>query len=160
MENNDLVSQVFTQQEANNIKKIYKDGDCNTLLLDVIAEKLINCKKIVTSQSLNQLVLICFLNKKIISDSEPITVASLLRFVLQKSDPFPSLNKHFGVDFAARTFVCTNLFIKGMEARTNRFSYPKPEYYKEVAKIRFIQNNMDYMAKNWNSWEYFFLEYF
>lgn len=150
----------YNNEEKKSIQSLWRDESCRLDVKKALGSKLAGSDSLIIGNSLNQLCLIMCQADFADTEDETITVAVIVLYCLKVPDILPSLAEHRGRAFAARSLVALGMFNKAMEERCQRRGAPKPDYYRQIGKLYFKQDNLPEIANHFKLWENFLAERF
>jgi hypothetical protein len=163
-----LIDELYSKGKADAIRTLWSGDELSAKqVMAEIGRELIRNKKTISSYSMDQLVLIFSSIDFDHEETEPVTVAAILRKYATQDNPIPmltetiiesSLNKvPFAdkVDFASKCLVSLSLFHSYMQERHRRYAYPEPDFYRNLGMFYFNATNNPEIADNFVNWETF-----
>ena len=155
-----LIENLYSTEECNAIKKLYKDDPTtHRLLYKAFSDKILTSSNIfIESKPLDVLSFICMGSTFAKSEVECQTVAVIVYRQLKSESPLPYITEDTGIVFAEKTLISLALFKAAMDRRTDLYGAPSPEYYRGISKEIFIKNNHKDISENHEKWENFLHE--
>ena len=155
-----LIEQLYTQRECEIIREMY--SETTDLIQEAIGTKLITTQdKIVTTNSIDSLYLICSTAKFASSEDECQRVAITIHQYHNKPlHALPSIVEDRGIKLAHKTLIALSFYPQML---TNRWKYkgaPTPAYYRKLSKYLFEQDGQFDIALHHEQWEGFLGEMF
>lgn len=163
-----LIDELYSKEKADAIRTLWAGDDISAKqIMAEIGKELLKTKKTISSYSMDQLVLIFSSIDFDHEDTEPVTVAAIVRKYSGHKNPIPmitetiaesSLNKiPFAdkVDFASKCLISLSFFYPYMQERHRRYAYPDPDFYRSLGKFYFKATNNSELAENFTNWESF-----
>lgn len=129
------------------------DIDC--FLKDLSAQK-----RVIVGKELDEMILVTKQASFILDENEPFAVGVMLLYCFKVEDVLPKITNHSGKALAARCLVSLSLFKPALERLTIRYGAPKPDFYTQVGKTVFRQENLPHVAANFEKWNHFLQERF
>lgn len=156
---NSIVEQLYEKRDSDTIKSLYvADESTHPLLLQSIGKALFTNKNIVIGQELNQLCLMFGTADFAKDDNEKVTVAVMFYSQLKVDNPLPSLTEDRGIKFASKTIVSLSLFYHKMNKLFKHHGAPKPDYYRNIAKLYLRYDKKFEVSDHFEMWENFVRE--
>jgi hypothetical protein len=129
-----------------------------------IGEKIIlTCNdKILVSNALDVIYLICLTSKFATSDEECHRVAiTVHQYIRKTSEPIlPYLHHDHGLVFASKTLLALSFWAKALEKRWRYHGAPSPKYYRQISKHIYNTNGQKDLSAHHEQWESFLGEIF
>jgi len=153
-----LIEQLYNERECETIKKLFLEDTSSRLSLrEAIGNRIITDKeKILTSNPLDTLCLICLTAKFAVSEDECHRVAiTVYQFLDKPMDVIPSLVDDSGLEFASKTLIALSFRVKALERRWKYHGAPKPDFYRQISKKIFTTYGQQDIAAHHEQWEGF-----
>jgi hypothetical protein len=158
-----LIEELYTDKECKTIKELFLEDTRNRLSLkEAIGNKIIIEKdKILTSNALDIICLLCLTAKFAVSEDECHRIAiTVYQFFDKPNNQIPSLITDEGLIFASKTLTALSFRVKAMEKRWKYHGAPSPSFYRKVSKTIFQSNGQKDIAAHHEQWEGFLGEIF
>lgn len=158
-----LIEELYGEKDCETIKKLFLEDPSSRLSLrEAIGNKIIIEKdKILTTNPLDALCLICLTAKFATSEDECHRVAiTIYQFLDKPKDVIPSLIDDVGLEFASKTLMSLSFRIKALEKRWKYHGAPSPSFYRQVSKTVFANHGQKDIASHHEQWEGFLGELF
>ena len=153
-----LIEELYSEQECRVIKDLFlEDSSSRLSLREAIGNKIIIEKeKILSSNALDALYLICLTAKFAASEDECHRVAiTIYQFLDKPLDIIPSLIEDEGLKFASKTLMALSFRVKALENRWKYHGAPSPSFYRKVSKTIFNNYGQKDLATHHEQWEGF-----
>jgi hypothetical protein len=158
-----LIDELYTYEECSSIRELFlNDESLKTLILHAIGDKLIIDKhKILTSNPLDIIFMICLLSKFATSEDECHRVALAVYHGLQNTkNCIPRISEDFGLKLSTKTLIALSFFFPALERQWKFHGAPSPSFYRNVSKSVFKTYGQNDLAENHEKWESFLGEFF
>ena len=160
-----LIEELYNSRECEHIKKLFKDDvSVHNIIKKAIGEKIIltHEKKILTSNSLDIIYLICLTSNFATSDDECNRVAITIHQYIKCTDDLilPYLHLDYGLVFASKTLLALSFWAKALEHRWRYHGAPSPKYYRQISKHIFKTHGQEDISLHHEQWEAFLGELF
>ncbi len=158
-----LIEELYGKEDCETIKQLFlEDISSHLSLREAIGNKIILEKeKILTTNALDALCLICLTSKFASSEDECHRVAiTIYQFIDKPINTLPSLLEDSGLHFASKTLMSLSFRAKALEKRWKYHGAPSPSFYRKVSKAIFSNNDQKYIAAHHEQWEGFLGELF
>jgi hypothetical protein len=159
-----LIEDIYTLKECQYIKSLFnEDGSVKDIIKRAIGEKIILSKeKILSTNPLDIIYLICLTSKFAVSDDECHRVAiTVYQYInLNQENLLPYITEGMDLRFASKTLISLALFSKALEKRWRYRGAPSPQFYRKLSKSIFKQNGQEDIATHHEQWEGFLGEFF
>lgn len=158
-----LIEQLYSPDNCKAIRKLYKeDSTVHNTIRNAIGTKIIlDTDKLLTSNPIDVLYLMCLTAKFANSDDECYRIAiTVYQYHNKLEDILPSITNDCGLQFATKTLIALSFRAKAMEKKWKRYGAPSPSYYRQTSKQIFKKYNQKDIANNHEKWEGFLGEVF
>lgn len=156
-----LIDELYNSQEAEFIKSIYQgDADSHPALMKALGSKIIDSNKVLVSNTIDIIMLVCMNASFAHSAEECNKVAMILHRNIKNDDPLPYLMDDQSMKFAEKTLIALTFFRPAMESRHVLQGAPRPDFYRGASKAIFDKYQHEDVADNHERWEAFLLEMF
>lgn len=157
-----LIEELYNEEDCKRIRSFYKeDFTLHNALRQAIGDKIIiSTDKLLASNPVDIVCLICLTSKFAASEDECHRVAITVCQVMQDPDPLPYAHVDDPLTLANKTLISLSLFYKAMEKRWQRHAAPSPRYYRNASKAIFTKNKQPDIAAHHEKWEGFIGEMF
>lgn len=157
-----LIEELYNKKECEIIRSFYKeDSTLHGALRQAIGDKIIlNKDKILTTNPVDVVCLVCLTSKFAASEDECHRVAITVCQVMQDPQPLPYLHKDDILTLANKTLISLSFFYKAMERRWKYHAAPSPDFYRKTSKSIFLKNKQPDIAAHHEKWEGFLGEMF
>lgn len=160
-----LIEELYTGKECESIKKLFlDDSSVRDHIKKAIGEKIVltSNEKILLSNSLDVIYLVCLTSKFASSDDECHRVAiTIHQFFKTTNEPvLPYLHQDSGLVFASKTLLSLSFWAKALEHRWKYHGAPSPKYYRQISKNIFATHGQKDISVHHEQWEGFIGEIF
>jgi len=158
-----LIEELYGKEDCETIKQLFlEDISSHLSLREAIGNKIILEKeKILTTNALDALCLICLTSKFASSEDECHRVAiTIYQFIDKPTNTLPSLFEDSGLQFASKTLMSLSFRAKALEKRWKYHGAPSPSFYRKVSKTIFVNHDQKDIAAHHEQWEGFLGELF
>jgi hypothetical protein len=156
-----LIDELYESSECEKIKLLYSaDPSSRDAIMHAIGYKIVDSERILLSNPLDILSLICCTASFANTKEECQTVAIIVHKGLTYENPLPYLMDDFGFRLAEKTLTALAFFRLAMERRTKYHGAPSPEFYRSASILLFKKNNHLDIAEHHLKWENFLNEMF
>lgn len=154
-----LIDEIYTEQECSHIKAFFsEDSSLRDIIKKAIGDKIIlSSEKILLSNPLDIVYLICLTSKFATSDDECHRVAiTVFQFIEKIDDSLPYLSEDgCSLLFANKVLMALSFRVKAIEHRWKYRGAPSPSFYRQLSKQIFTNNGQADIAKHHEQWEGF-----
>lgn len=158
-----LIEQLYDSKECGAIRTLYKeDKSVHSLIREAIGTKLVTgSEKIVTSNPIDVLCLMCLTSKFASSEDECYRVAvTVYQYFDSNENMLPMITEDEGLKFASKTLIALSFKAKAVEYRWKYHGAPSPNYYRNASKVVYKRHNQTDIAEHHEQWEGFLGELF
>ena len=158
-----LIEQLYDPQQCGAIRALYKeDKTVHELIREAIGAKLAtNSEKIVTTNPIDMLCLICLTSKFATSEDECYRIAvTVYQYYDSTEQMLPLITEDTGLKFASKTLIALSFYAKALEKRWEYRGAPSPSYYRNASKLVYRRYNQEDIAEHHEQWEGFLGELF
>jgi hypothetical protein len=160
-----LIDELYSKKDCEHIKKLFlEDISVREHIKKAIGEKIVleKDKKILVSNSLDILYLVCLTSEFASSDEECHRIAITIHQHIKSTDEpvLPYLHLDFGLVFASKTLLALSFWAKALEHRWKFHGAPSPKYYREISKHIFNTHGQKDISNHHEQWEGFIGELF
>jgi hypothetical protein len=156
-----LVDELYDSREAEFIKSIYQgDVESHPILMRVLGSKIIESEKILVSNALDIIMLVCMNASFAHSTEECNKVAMIIHRNIHNDRPLPYLLDDQGMKFAEKTLIALTFFRPAMEHRHMTQGAPLPSFYRDTSRSIMNKYEHEDVADNHERWEAFLSEMF
>ena len=154
-----LIDEIYTEQECSHIKTFFsEDTSLRDIIKKAIGDKIIlSSEKILLSNPLDIIYLICLTSKFATSDEECHRVAiTVYQFIEKTDDCLPYLSEDgCTLLFASKVLMALSFRVKALEYRWKYHGSPSPNFYRQISKQIFTNNGQADIAKHHEQWDGF-----
>lgn len=156
-----LIDQLFPQDQADAIRKLWEDKSSRLSLEQEIGKRLVSNDGIIDELPLSQLMLITSLSPFADSSDECHDVAEIIYWGINKKDVLPKIAEYLDTrELAYRCLVSLSFFKVALIARWKRHAAPSPDFYRRVGISSFNAIGMKDIGNHFYQWESFMGEFF
>ncbi len=156
-----LIDELYDDNQKESIKRLYStDVASRDAIMKAIGSKIIESDKILISNPVDILSLICCTAPFASSKEECQKVAIIVYKGLSYENPLPYILDDHGFVLAEKTLTALSFYKSAMEYRCRYHGAPTPEFYRGASIIMFRRNNEDDIADHHILWENFLSEMF
>jgi hypothetical protein len=156
-----LIDELYDSNQTEYIKKLYtSDVASRDAIMKAIGSKIVESDKILVSNPVDILSLICCTAPFASSKEECQKVAIIVYKGLQYENPLPYIMDDHGFVLAEKTLTALSFFKNAMEHRCRYKGAPSVEFYRGASIIMFRRHNEDAIADHHIYWENFLSEIF
>lgn len=157
-----LIEELYSEKECIIIKEFFDEESLKKTILNAIGSKIVIEKdKILLSNPIDILYLVCLTSKFASSDDECYRVAMTVHQYFSKPKLIlPMLSEDQGLAFATKTLIALSFFAKSLEHRWKHHGAPTPAFYRKISKATFATHGQEDIAAHHEQWEGFLGELF
>ena len=157
-----LIEELYSEKECKIIKEFFGEDSLKKTILNAIGTKIVIEKdKILTSNPLDILYLVCLTSKFASSDEECHRIAITIHQYFNKPKfILPMLTEDQGLAFASKTLIALSFHSKAMEHRWKHHGAPTPAFYRKISKATYESAGQSDIADHHEQWELFLGELF
>lgn len=153
-----LVEQLYSKKQCEALKDLYEtDIESRQSIKEAIGSKIItDRKKIITTNAIDALFLICLAAKFADSEDECNRVAiTIYQYHNKPKDMIPSLMDDKGLVFSSKCLIALSFRPQKLEHNWKHRGAPSPDFYRQLSKTIYKLYDQTDISAHHEKWEAF-----